>query len=245
MTLLARLRVTGRNDQQRERWERAVDPLLLFLALAMLPLFLVPLLAEVSAQVERWCIVGGLAIWVVFTVDIVVRTWFAERRILFLKTHWLEVLIVLLPVLRPLRAIKLLLVLMALHRMLRRRAVGGALLIAVLGILGATLVTWAAEQAADGTIDNLGTALWWALATITTVGYGDVAPITTVGRIAGAILMVIGIGVFGVLTANVAAWFVERGQDKEKLEILNQLDRLEAELKALRQVLVERDASPR
>ena len=80
-------------------------------------------------------------------------------------------------------------------------------------------------------------ALWWAAATVTTVGYGDVFPKTPAGRGIAFLLMLIGISVFGVLTARVAALFVEANEDddehgKKLDEVLARLDRLERELAA-------------
>jgi voltage-gated potassium channel Kch len=51
--------------------------------------------------------------------------------------------------------------------------------------------------------------LWWALSTVTTVGYGDIYPVTNGGRLAGLILMFAGIAPVGIITAAVAAWFVQ------------------------------------
>ena len=65
------------------------------------------------------------------------------------------------------------------------------------------------EREGGGAIDDVGTALWWALATVTTVGYGDVTPVTAAGRGIGVLLMFVGIGVFGLFAANVAAYFIE------------------------------------
>lgn len=78
---------------------------------------------------------------------------------------------------------------------------------------------------------NLGEGLWWALVTLTTVGYGDVGSVTAGGRLTGAALMIVGIGVLAFITANIAAYFVEddyRSELRRNIEALNQrLDRLE------------------
>jgi len=66
-------------------------------------------------------------------------------------------------------------------------------------------------------------ALWWAYATITTVGYGDMVPVTTEGRIIAVVLMTVGVGLFGTFTAYVASWFVEKKEEQkdeeQKIEI--------------------------
>lgn len=87
---------------------------------------------------------------------------------------------------------------------------------------------------------SLGESAWWAVQTVTTVGYGDVVPSNTEGRVIGAVVMVVGIGFLTVVTASIAAVFVENarrklegesevGRIEEKLdEILARLERLES-----------------
>lgn len=61
---------------------------------------------------------------------------------------------------------------------------------------------------------SLGDGLWWSFVTSTTVGYGDISPSTTVGRIVAAILMLVGIGFIGMLTGTIATFFLKRVEDK-------------------------------
>lgn len=237
---LNRLLTTARNDELRARWERRTDPVLLALAAAMVPLIVGPYVSELSDAVERWFLVGDILIWVVFAVDLAVRVWLAENRRRFLLAHWAEVLIVIVPVFRPLRLLRLLLLMPRISEILKRRAVGGSLAAALIAIVLATIAVALIEQSGGGQIGDWGTALWWALATITTVGYGDVVPETLVGRIIGSLLMIVGIGVFGVLTANVAAWFIESDDDAQQ-QILHELKSLRSEVESLREDLEQRD----
>ena len=89
------------------------------------------------------------------------------------------------------------------------------------------------ETTPDAKIQTAGDAMWWSLTTMTTVGYGDLVPVTTWGRLVGAILMLGGIGLFGVFTAVVASWFlepVEREQEIELAALREQLTRIEEHL---------------
>lgn len=96
-------------------------------------------------------------------------------------------------------------------------------------IAGSALLVWGLERSApDGNIETAGDALWWALVTTTTVGYGGTFPVTTEGRAIAVFLMLVGIGLVGVATANVAAYFVETGQADELADLRRQLDRIEA-----------------
>ena len=70
------------------------------------------------------------------------------------------------------------------------------------------------ERSLDGSnIKNFGDGLWWAITTVTTVGYGDRYPTTTEGRFLAVVLMIMGISLMGVITASVAAWFVKLSQE--------------------------------
>lgn len=81
---------------------------------------------------------------------------------------------------------------------------------------------------------SLGDGLWWAIATMTTVGYGDVAPVTVAGRAIAVVVMVLGIGFVALLTANIAAWFVERDQENSDSDLAHEVRALRAEVAALR-----------
>ena len=104
----------------------------------------------------------------------------------------------------------------------------------VISALSAATLMYVVERNGDGPIQTYPDALWWAAATITTVGYGDVSPKTPAGRGIAFLLMLIGISVFGVLTARVAALFVEASDEdhhsKKLDDVLARLDRLEREL---------------
>jgi len=106
----------------------------------------------------------------------------------------------------------------------------------VLAVVGAVLL-WAVDREE---FPNLGLALWWSVQTVTTVGYGDFVPGNTAGRIIGGLVMLVGIGFLAVVTASIAAIFVESRRrevaadapDEHPLaprieEILVRLDRLE------------------
>jgi voltage-gated potassium channel len=85
----------------------------------------------------------------------------------------------------------------------------------VLGV--ASVGMYEAERgASDGNITTLGDALWWAITTVTTVGYGDRYPTTALGRMIAVGLMLVGIALLGVVTATIAAWFVGRLREVEE-----------------------------
>jgi len=88
---------------------------------------------------------------------------------------------------------------------------------------------------------NLGTSMWWALQTVTTVGYGDVVPADTKGRIIGAVLMLQGIGLITVVAAAVTATLIEQVRKRRKLDddsgTAAHLERIEARLEEIERAL--------
>ena len=119
------------------------------------------------------------------------------------------------PLLRPLRLLRLATLLKVMNRKastgLRGKVaiyvVGGS---ALLAFCGALAVLDAERANPDRNIVSFGDAIWWAITTMTTVGYGDRYPTTGIGRLAAAALMVGGITLLGVVTATFASWFIEK-----------------------------------
>ncbi|MFQ3599410.1 MAG: potassium channel family protein [Chloroherpetonaceae bacterium] len=87
-----------------------------------------------------------------------------------------------------------------------------AILTAVLMLIFSAIAILKVETSPESNIKTAEDAIWWAFVTITTVGYGDKYPITTEGRIVAAILMTVGVGLFGTFTAYISSWFVEGNQ---------------------------------
>lgn len=152
----------------------------------------------------------NVLIWAGFVVDLVVRVVLAHSSWRFLLTHPLDILAVLYP---PLRPLKILVVFANGPKVLRGSGALGAtravaLSAALLIWIGAVATLGAERGEVGANIASFGDALWWALVTTTTVGYGDFFPVTVTGRMVAGTLMVVGISLIGVVTASVAAWFI-------------------------------------
>lgn len=219
-------------------YERRSEWPLLVLALAMVPLLVMPVLVELSSGAERAFFSADAVIWAVFAGDLSYRTYLAERRVAYLLRNWLDVLIVVVPFLRPLRALRViralrLAILLArsgatARSILRRHGLDYVLGAVVLLVLGGAVAVTVAERETGGAVDDFPTALWWAIVTVTTVGYGDVVPDSVVGRVVGVALMLVGIGLFGALTANVAAYFVRTEDEVTNAELMAEIRSLRA-----------------
>jgi len=202
-----------------ERWERRAEVPLLLLALAFLVAYAWPVLdPRLDAGLSTFLTYVGWTVWVAFALDFVVRLSLAEDRAGYALRHWYDVALIALPLLRPLRLLRLL----AFVRILNRSAAGNLVTrvttyvagTAVLALgLGAIAVLDAEQDQPGATITTIGDALWWAATTVTTVGYGDLYPVTTAGRLVAVVLMVVGIALVGAVTASVAAWFVSSLDD--------------------------------
>ncbi len=154
------------------------------------------------------------ATWGVFLIDYVFRLILAERRGLWFLHHLFDLAVVVLPMLRPLRLLRVVTILDVLQRTagraFRTRVIVYVAAASALLVYVAALAALDAERAAGGPITDLWQAMWWAFATITTVGYGDIVPVTPTGRILAGGLMIGGIALLGVVTATLASWIVER-----------------------------------
>jgi voltage-gated potassium channel len=85
-----------------------------------------------------------------------------------------------------------------------------------------------------GEFASLWDGIWWAVVTVTTVGYGDLYPKTVQGRLIGMVLMFVGIGFLSLLTAAVASRFVKQERSEERDEIIDALHRLEADVRSIK-----------
>jgi voltage-gated potassium channel len=219
------------------RVERATEVPMLLLAIVFLVVIAVPEAIDVSPEWEMTFEAITWIVWAAFAFELIVKTYLAPDRRRYLVTHWMDVVTVVVPFVRPLRLLRLVVVGVRFwteaRTVLRERTLGVIGTASLLAVGTASLLVYIAERGGDGSIQTFADALWWAAATITTVGYGDVYPKTAAGRGVAVLLMLIGITLFGLLTARVAVFFVEtdeRAEQPRYEEIVRRLERIEARL---------------
>ncbi len=221
-------------------YERRTRRPLVVAAIAYVVAYALPVLLPSMPGTDSVLLEGaGAVLWVAFAADLGVRAWLSGRPGRWLIRHPIDVILVLLPVLRPLRALRGLTVdaYMSGTRGAVGRALGAAVVaVGYLMLVGSVAVLDAERAAPTSHITTFGDALWWAAVTITTVGYGDTYPVTVVGRFVAFALMLVGISLLGVLTASAAAWFVGRTREVEN-DVLVELRALRAEVADLRDVI--------
>ncbi|WZH52164.1 MAG: potassium channel family protein [Nocardioides alkalitolerans] len=210
-------------DEARvDAWERRVEVPLLGLALAFVVAWAWPVLdPRLDPDVRTFLRTVSWTVWGAFAVDFAIRMTLAHDRRRYAVRHWYDVALILLPLLRPLRVLRVL----AFMRVLQRTAAGGLAGRATTYVLGTALISLflgavavldAEQDARDANIRTFGDALWWATTTVTTVGYGDRFPVTFQGRLIAVVLMLVGIGAVGVVTAALAAWLVSHVREEQR-----------------------------
>ncbi len=155
--------------------------------------------------------------WGAFASDLLYGLSTTKNKKSFLLKHPLDIAAVLLPFLRPLRLLR---VISFGGLALQKVAMGRQFAITLKVFIASIFIAYVAavqitisERAVEGSnIKNFGDGIWWAITTVTTVGYGDKFPTTMEGKFLAVGLMIVGISLMGVITASVAAWFVKMGQ---------------------------------
>ena len=198
---------------------RIWNEILTFLAVAFLFAFSYPAFNEtISDSTNHYLGLIQWVCWFAFALDLIYGIWKADSKKEYLKRHPLELASVLLPFLRPLRLMR---VISFGSLALQKVAIGRQFAITVKVAVSAVFISYIAaiqitisERTVEGSnIKTFSDGLWWAVTTVTTVGYGDRYPTTTEGRLLAVLLMITGISLVGVITASVAAWFVKLSQD--------------------------------
>jgi voltage-gated potassium channel len=228
---------------------------LIFLAVLVLPVLYPDLPPGTRSALDAI----DVGIWAAFLAEYLARLFVAPDRLRFILRNPFDLLLVVIPVLRPLRLLRSVTLIRAARltrigagagravresrvRLASRAALLAAGSAAILILAAAVMELDVERAAARANITTFGDALWWAVSTITTVGYGDHYPVTAAGRAIGIALMMAGVGIFGVVAASAAAWFISADRDEDKHRQADTITALTAEVAALRQTVADLSA---
>jgi len=190
---------------------------------------------------------GDWVIWLTFVVETTTLSMLVNDRRTYLSQNWMNLLIILVglpliwditPYAAMLRSLRLLLLLSlvlrfssTLRQVLAHNRLGTTLAVSLVVIVTAGLLM----SAIDPSVGSPWDGIWWAWVTVTTVGYGDIVPTTPAGKLFGALLILLGVGLFSLMTASFSSFFIGRDVTKVEQEIekdVNRLQREEADIHA-------------
>jgi voltage-gated potassium channel len=222
-------------NERSERIARLFEIPVLIAALLVIPAIVI----DQSNAGDPWKTLAAVLnwlIWLVFLAEFVILLAVVPNRSAWLRRHPLELAIVVLTPpflpasLQAIRALRLLRVLRLVRLApLARRAFSleGLRYVAVLALV-TVLGGGAAFSAAEGRDLSAWDGVWWAMTTMTTVGYGDIYPHTDLGRVIAMAVMLVGIGFIAILTAALAERFVSTQVRQETAEVVEDVEEAEA-----------------
>jgi voltage-gated potassium channel len=198
---------------------RVWNEILTILAVAFLIAFSYPAFVnEIDSRMQSYLDAIQWISWVAFALDLIFGFLHAREKRHYLKTHPLQIAAVILPFLQPLRILR---IVSFGSLVIQKVAIGRSFSIAIrvflttlfLTYIAAVQITLIERTDVNSNIKTFGDGFWWAITTVTTVGYGDRFPVTTEGRFLAVGLMIMGISLLGVISATIAATFVKMMQD--------------------------------
>ncbi|WP_369167972.1 potassium channel family protein [Streptomyces sp. R28] len=204
------------DDSRTARWRRHTEIALFVASQIFLASYAVRVLGHghLSEAERDLCLTLMFAAWAVFGVDYAVCWRLSGQRLGFVRTHLLDTVVLVLPLLRPLRVVRVYEAIQRRHGRPRlslyaRVIVYAGLSTLLLGFTGA-LAVYEQERGAPGAImRSFGDAVWWTCSTLATVGYGDITPVTSRGRLVAVGIMAVGLGLLGAVTGTFASWLLQ------------------------------------
>ena len=235
----------------RSKLERPLDILVILAAVATIPITV----AQERGSDTLWVVASDWMVWLAFLAEYSVMVTVVKDRWAYTRRNWLSVSVIILsfPALPHLLALVRLSRLVRLLRLIRvlvvttraMQAMRGSL--AGQGLLHVATLTTILTLAGGGLLavleleGDFWTGVWWAIVTVTTVGYGDIAPATLGGRLLAVLLMLCGLGLLATLAASISSYFIGSSEEEHIQRITERLDRIE---QLLEKAVAERADNP-
>lgn len=226
--------VADDESPRAKRWGRFLEVPMLLLALWIVVEWY---LTAKNAYPDHWGLVTNWIVWFFFTIETALLCYLVRDKRRYLKTNWINLLIIAVGIpllfnhhtyagaLRTLRLLLLFGILFemssTIRQMLSRNNIGLTLFISLIVIV----MAGTSMAAIDPGIETFWDGIWWAWVTVTTVGYGDLVPESPQGRIFGGLLMILGLGLFSLITASFSAFMISREEEEvieKEVEIIEQ-----------------------
>jgi len=233
------------NETRRETWEQRTEWPLAVVAVLFLVMYTEQVLGRPQGLEARVLWLASWLAWSLFVVDYLVRLGLAANRRQWFVNHIFDLLVVALPLMRPLRLLRLVVLVGALQKAIGDAVRGRILIFTISGVVlliyVASLAILQTERDEPGAkITSFGKAVWWAINEVTTIGSNDLYPLTVTGRVVAVLLMIGGITLIGVVTASLASWIVQRVADADRAyqtATAAQIDELRDEIRMLTEEL--------
>jgi voltage-gated potassium channel len=214
-----------------------------FLVISDIILLTWALFFNVGIQIYTYLVYFDLIVCLILIPDFSYHLWKSENKRRFLRNNWFDMfgmipIIIFAPhvaaassVIRYIRLFTLIRILglfkndlTRIERFLRKTNLDYGFITLILILASGTIIFYFLEVGANNHVENIYDALWYVIISITTVGYGDISPVTPGGKLVSVVIIVSGIVFFGFLTATLSSWFTKR--DEEQAEV--KLDKIES-----------------
>ncbi|NUP23066.1 MAG: two pore domain potassium channel family protein [Streptomyces sp.] len=204
------------DDTRSARWRRHTEIPLIVASFVFLASYAVRVLGDghLPETALDLCLALTFTAWALFGVDYAVCWRLSGQRLGFVRRHLLDTVVVLLPLLRPLRIMKMYETVQRRHGRPRlslyaRVIVYAGMAALLLGFTGALAVYQQERGAPGANMKTFGDAVWFTCSTLATVGYGDITPVTERGRVVSVGIMAVGLGLLGAVTGTFASWLLQ------------------------------------
>ena len=213
------------NDERlrARRWGRWFEAPMLLIALWIVAEWY---LSARGAYPEHWGFITNWVVWLFFAVETALLCFLVRDKRRYLLSNWINLLIIAVglpllwsnqPYAGALRTLRILLLFgilfemsSTIRQMLARNNIGLTLFVALIIIV----MAGTSMAAIDPAIETFWDGIWWAWVTVTTVGYGDLVPESPQGKVFGGLLMILGLGLFSLITASFSAFLIAREEEE-------------------------------